>query len=256
MPARLAKSNLPPTALVVADALSVRRHFARTLQEVSPDFVVVEASTLDEARRRLERERFAFVLIGMEQAGDGLRVLEVPGIDGANVIFSRPPGSAAPSSPGPGGDFLVKQIERGMLTGTLERLQREHSAKAAARGGAPGREAAADLPERRHILVGERDKCHFIRIATIVALCSYGNYSMAHLADGTHHLISRSLGTLEECAGFQSFVRASRKCVINPDFILEINKLGAGNLTATLSVVGTVEFSRRQAQEFRARFEI
>jgi two-component system LytT family response regulator len=135
-------------------------------------------------------------------------------------------------------DYLPKPIQAARLAAALRRA-----------GAGAGRPAAAPAWGKLFIKDGER--CWFVGLEQIRLFESEGNYTRVHF-DGERPLMLRSLSQLEEKLDPARFFRASRRHIVNLDFVRQVRPGEAGGLDLLLRGEQTVEVSRRRAAQFRS----
>ena len=134
-------------------------------------------------------------------------------------------------------DYLLKPIVQERLAAAIAKLR--------------GKLAVAAAPSaRKQIFVKDGERCWFVNVDDILLLESEGNYTRLYF--GAHKpLIFRSLNYLEERLDPARFFRASRRHMLNLQFIASIDPWMNGGFRATLKGGHLVEMSRRQAQKFK-----
>ncbi|HTF03640.1 MAG TPA: LytTR family DNA-binding domain-containing protein, partial [Bacteroidia bacterium] len=111
-------------------------------------------------------------------------------------------------------------------------------------------EKANVLGEGDQVFVKDGEKCWFVRLGDVRLFESEGNY--VRLFFGTSRpLILRSLNYLDERLNHKSFFRASRKHIINLQWVDNIENWFNGGLLVKLKGGETVEISRRQAVKLK-----
>ncbi|WP_338758468.1 LytTR family DNA-binding domain-containing protein [Massilia sp. METH4] len=136
-------------------------------------------------------------------------------------------------------DYLQKPIRADRLAHALQR--------AAARLGLPqpGMPAAP-----RKLFIRDGDRCWFPALDNIRLFESEGNYTRVYF-DDVRPLVLRSLTHLEERLDPASFLRASRRHIVNLAFVERMQANDAGGLCLLLPGGMTVEVSRRRAAQVR-----
>jgi len=144
-------------------------------------------------------------------------------------------------------DYLLKPIQPARMAAALQRcaMRRPHAIGLA---GAPV-SAAATAAKKLFIKDGER--CWFVALHAIRLFESDGNYTRVYF-DEHRPLTLRSLNQLEERLDPQRFFRASRRHIVNLDFVERVHPNDAGGLDLTLRDGLQVEVSRRRAPQFKA----
>lgn len=132
-------------------------------------------------------------------------------------------------------DYLQKPIQAPRLAGALGRLGlRQEGASAAG----------------RKIFIKDGERCWFVELDQIRLCESEGNYSRVFFGDA-QALLARSLNQLEDRLAPQQFFRASRKHIVNLNFVQRATANASGGLDLLLPGQLTVEVSRRRAAQFR-----
>lgn len=134
-------------------------------------------------------------------------------------------------------DYLQKPIQGSRMAAALQRCAvRRHT-------------AASSAPKKLFIRDGER--CWFVALQDIRLFESDGNYTRVYF--GQHQpLMLRSLSQLEEKLDPQHFFRASRRHIVNLDYVERVDANAAGGLDLTLRDQLQVEISRRRAAQFKS----
>jgi two-component system LytT family response regulator len=130
-------------------------------------------------------------------------------------------------------DYLLKPISPSRLAAALLRVV--------------PRQAPRRLSQ---VFLRDGDRCWIVRIPEIVLLESEGNYTRVHFSQ-ERPLIRRSLNALEEQLDPAVFFRASRRQILNLNWIEKVDANVQGGLTITLRGGRSVEMSRRQADRLR-----
>lgn len=130
-------------------------------------------------------------------------------------------------------DYLMKPIAPERLAAALARVQPRSNGK-----------------RLEQVFVRDGERCWFVRVAEIFLLESEGNYTRVYFGN-ERPLIRRSLNALEQRLDTSKFFRASRKQILNLEWIAKTNLSATGGLTAILRGGHTVEISRRQAERLR-----
>ncbi|MYM32478.1 response regulator [Duganella sp. CY15W] len=137
-------------------------------------------------------------------------------------------------------DYLQKPIQAARMASALQRCaaRRLHIASA--------------MPSAaRKLFIKDGERCWFVAVQDIRLFESDGNYTRVYF-DDQQPLMLRSLNQLEEKLDPQRFFRASRRHIVNLDFIEQAEPNDAGGLDLTLRDQLAVEVSRRRAPQFKA----
>jgi two-component system LytT family response regulator len=136
-------------------------------------------------------------------------------------------------------DYLQKPIEANRLAAALERAASRVSA------------AAPALSASQRIFIKDGERCFFVAVGEIALFESEGNYTRVHF-DGQRPLVLRSLNQLEQRLDPRHFFRASRRHIVNLDFVARVAATDSGGLKLVLRNELAVEVSRRRAADFKA----
>lgn len=142
-------------------------------------------------------------------------------------------------------EYAIKAFEVNALDYLLKPIAPERLA--AALGRAAPRPAAKRLEQ---VFVRDGERCWIVRLPDIFLLESEGNYTRLHFG-GERPLIRRSLNVLEQQLDPAVFFRASRKLILNLQWIAKVDIGVAGGLSVTLRGGQKIEMSRRQSERLR-----
>jgi two-component system LytT family response regulator len=106
------------------------------------------------------------------------------------------------------------------------------------------------LGSNDQVFVKDGDKCWFVRLSEIRLFESEGNYIKVYF-ENYKPMIHKSLNALDERLDERTFFRASRKHVINLNWVEGIEQWFNGGLMVKLKGGEKVEVSRRQAARFK-----
>ncbi len=137
-------------------------------------------------------------------------------------------------------DYLQKPIQAQRLANALSRA-------ALRLGGLPA-PSVTQRPQQLFIKDGER--CWFVTLDRIRLFESEGNYTRVHF-DGEQPLMLRSLNQLEQRLDPLRFFRASRRQIVNLDYVAQLAPADGGGLSITLHDGQCVDVSRRRAAQLK-----
>lgn len=147
-------------------------------------------------------------------------------------------------------DYLLKPIELGRLSESIQKLEKRWQWQQALVQQAPDKPAHLLGPSDQ-VFVKDGERCWFVRLERVRLCESMGNYVRLFF-DDQKPLILKSLNALEERLDPKVFFRANRKHIINLNFIEKIEPWFSGGLQVTLSGKGEkIEISRRQSIRFK-----
>ena len=139
-------------------------------------------------------------------------------------------------------DYLQKPIQPARMSAALQRWL------AIGHAGAPV--SVGSVPAKK-LFIKDGERCWFVALHDIRLFESDGNYTRVYF-DQHRPLTLRSLNQLEERLDPQRFFRASRRHIVNLDFIERVHPNDAGGLDLVLRDGLQVEVSRRRAAQFKA----
>lgn len=135
-------------------------------------------------------------------------------------------------------DYLLKPIAPARLALALGKLRPEALPAAPALG--------PDSP----LYIKDGERCFLVRVREIRLIEAIGNYS--RLFFGPHApMLYRALAAIESRLDPQQFFRASRRHLVNLDFVAQVAPWSNGGLYLKLKDGSEIEVSRRQAQRLK-----
>jgi two-component system LytT family response regulator len=144
-------------------------------------------------------------------------------------------------------DYLQKPIQPARMAAALQRC----AARCALAIGHAGAPVSAASTAAKKLFIKDGERCWFVALHDIRLFESDGNYTRVYF-DQHRPLTLRSLNQLEERLDPQRFFRASRRHIVNLDFIERVHPNDAGGLDLVLRDGLQVEVSRRRAAQFKA----
>ena len=137
-------------------------------------------------------------------------------------------------------DYLQKPIQATRMAAALHRCALRHQ-----------RALACVAPTAaRKLFIKDGERCWFVALQDIRLFESEGNYTRVHFGQ-QQPLMLRSLSQLEERLDPQHFFRASRRHIVNLDYIEQVKPNEAGGLDLVLQSGLEVEVSRRRTAHFK-----
>jgi two-component system, LytTR family, response regulator len=141
-------------------------------------------------------------------------------------------------------DYLLKPVQGARLSDAIKKVSEK------IRKNEDPQNKANALTEADQVFVKDGEKCWFVKLGDVRLFESEGNY--VRLFFGTQRpLILRSLNYLDERLSNKTFFRASRKHIINLQWIENIESWFNGGLLVKLKGGESVEISRRQAVKLK-----
>ena len=145
-------------------------------------------------------------------------------------------------------DYLQKPIQANRMAAALQRCALRHQRALAYT--AVGAMPVAPITTKK-LFIKDGERCWFVGVQDIRLFESDGNYTRIYF-DDHKPLMLRSLNQLEERLDPQRFFRASRRHIVNLDYVEEVTPNDAGGLDLRLRDNLEVEVSRRRAAQFKS----
>ncbi len=245
---------------VLIDDEPLARKELKHLLTVHPGIEIVgEAANVTEALHLLPTLRPDLVFLDIEMPGrNGFDLLAALPAPHPQVIFVTAYDAFAVRAFQVNAlDYLLKPVEPERLAEALARIKRK---KERATEDDSSENTSLDSPEtcfteEDRVFIREGDRCWFVPVKEITLLEAEGNHTRVHIR-GDSPLLRRSLGSMEKRLPVTLFMRANRAQLVNRTCIERVDPWFSGSLKATLRGGLQIEFSRRQAQEFRNRQEL
>jgi len=232
-------------ALIIDDERLARKELTSLLQEYPEIEIVGEAVNAEDAEEKIKTLQPDLLFLDIQMPGKtGFELLQslesVP-----EVIFTTAYDEYALKAFDFNAlDYLLKPIETDRLKESITKLLSMAT---------PGE--TSDEPEKKlgpsdRVFVKDGDKCWFVKLENIRLFESDGNYIKIYF-DTFKPMIHKSLNALDERLDDRSFFRASRKHIINLNWVEGIESWFNGGLMVMLKGGDKVEVSRRQAARFK-----
>jgi two-component system LytT family response regulator len=225
---------------VIIDDERLARLEMRRLLAAHPELEIVgEAANVGEAKALVDKLTPDLLFLDIQMPdGSGFDLLQDLD-DPPDVIFTTAFDTYALNAFNVNAlDYLLKPIAPERLAAALQKLGAR----------SPSTEPAMRRDSRIFIKDGER--CWFVKLEQIRLFESEGNYARVHF-EQQRPLLLRSLNQLELRLDPAQFVRASRRYIVNMDFVADVSPSATGGLSLRLSDGVAVEMSRRRSAEFK-----
>jgi two-component system LytT family response regulator len=135
-------------------------------------------------------------------------------------------------------DYLLKPVQADRLAETIRKLSIKETA---------GRnDNNTPLTWNDMVFIKDGEKCWFVKLSDIRLFESEGNYVRVYF-ENHKPLILRSLNSLETRLNEKQFFRASRKHMVNLNYVSGIEPWFNGGLNVKMKDGREIEISRRQA---------
>lgn len=228
-------------AIIVDDERLARAEMRRLLAAHPTIEIVAEARDAEEGVAMIEEHRPQLLFLDINMPGaSGFDLLER--LDQTpQVIFTTAYD-----------EYALKAFEVNALDYLLKPIAPERLAAALAK---VEERPAMPVPSTQRIFVKDGERCWFVKLMDIELLESEGNYTRLYFG-GNRPLILRSLNYLEERLDAAVFFRASRKHILNLNWIGAIHPWVNGGLVANLRNGQEVEISRRQSARLKEQMSL
>jgi two-component system, LytTR family, response regulator len=239
-------------ALIIDDERLARQELKRLLSEFPELEVIAEFSNADDAILGIKEHQPDLIFLDIQMPGkSGFELLEelteVP-----QVIFVTAYDEYALKAFEINAlDYLLKPVQVKRLEEAIKKVQaRLGKAEASEKSELPAVSATHVLGENDQVFVKDGDKCWFVKLSEIRLFESEGNYVRVYF-HSNKPLILKSLNSLEDRLNPKTFFRASRKHIVNLNWIDTMETWFNGGLMVKLKGGEQVEISRRQSAKFR-----
>lgn len=229
--------------LIIDDERLARAELRRLLAAHPEVQVMGECANAEQARVAIEEMRPDLVFLDVQMPGaSGFDLLAT--LDAAPpVIFTTAFDQYALRAFEVSAlDYLLKPIEAPRLAAALRKL--------ALRAPQPQEAAPAQAAQDGKVFIKDGERCWFVAMEQIMLFESEGNYTRVYF-DSHRPLLLRSLNQLEAKLDPERFLRASRRQIVNLDFVTGIAPSPSGGMVLTLKGELKVDMSRRRAAQFK-----
>lgn len=235
-------------ALIIDDERLARKELNSLLEDSKEVIVVGEAVNADDAYEKILELKPDLLFLDIQMPGrTGFDLLEM--LDSVpHVIFTTAYDEYALQAFDVNAlDYLLKPIQKERLQESIEKLI---SKTTESPPDSDENLEAFKLGVRDQVFVKDGERCWFVRLSEVRLFESEGNYIKVYF-EGNHPMIHKSLNALDEKLDDRAFFRASRKHIINLNWIDKIEPWFNGGLMVQLKGGQNVEVSRRQAARFK-----
>ena len=230
-------------AIIIDDERLARQELKNLLSAYKEIEVIAECSDAIQAKEKINELKPDVIFCDIQMPGKtGLELVEE--ISGAvDVVFiTAHDEHAIKAFELNAFDYLLKPVQSQRLAETIKKLSiKETSTKV---------DNNSPLTKNDMVFIKDGEKCWFVKLSDIRLFESEGNYVRVYF-DTFRPLILRSLNSLESRLNEKEFFRASRKHIINLNFIGSVESWFNGGLNVKLKDGKEVEISRRQAVKLK-----
>ncbi|MBA2612243.1 MAG: response regulator [Bacteroidetes bacterium] len=230
-------------AIIIDDERLARQELKNLLAAHKEIEVIAECSDAAQAKEKINELKPDVIFCDIQMPGKtGLELVEE--ISGAvDVVFiTAHDEHAIKAFELNAFDYLLKPIQPQRLSETIKKLSiKDTSAKT---------DNNTPLTKNDMVFIKDGEKCWFVKLSEIRLFESEGNYVRVYF-ETFRPLILRSLNSLESRLNEKEFFRASRKHIINLNYIASVESWFNGGLNVKLKDGKEVEISRRQAVKLK-----
>lgn len=228
--------------VIVDDEPLARDELGYLLADLSEIEIVGEAENIDKAEKIILELKPDLVFLDINMpGGDGFELLERLTMAPPIIFTTAYDQYAIKAFEVNALDYLLKPIDEALLAKAIDKAKDGMESLDGPKG---------KLEKTEKVYLKDRDKCWLVSVADIYLLESIGNYTKIYF-DNEHPMIKRALSHLEERLPQDRFIRASRKHIINMNFVSSIETMDGGQLLLVMKNGEEVEMSRRQTQAFK-----
>ena len=230
-------------AIIIDDERLARQELKNLLATYKEIEIIAECSDAIQAKEKINELKPDVIFCDIQMPGKtGLELVEE--ISGAvDVVFvTAYDEHAIKAFELNAFDYLLKPVQPQRLAETIKKLSiKETSNKS---------DNNSPLTINDMVFIKDGEKCWFVKLSDIRLFESEGNYVRVYF-ETFRPLILRSLNSLESRLNEKEFFRASRKHIINLNFIASVESWFNGGLNVKLKYGKEVEISRRQAVKLK-----
>jgi len=230
-------------AIIIDDERLARQELKNLLAAYKEIEIIAECSDAIQAKEKINELKPDVIFCDIQMPGKtGLELVEE--ISGAvDVVFiTAHDEHAIKAFELNAFDYLLKPIQPQRLAETIKKLSIKETATKI--------DNNSPLTLNDMVFIKDGEKCWFVKLSDIRLFESEGNYVRVYF-ETFRPLILRSLNSLESRLNEKEFFRASRKHIINLNFIASVESWFNGGLNVKLKDGKEVEISRRQAVKLK-----
>lgn len=230
-------------AIIIDDERLARQELKNLLAAYKEIEIIAECSDAIQAKEKISELKPDVIFCDIQMPGKtGLELVEE--ISGAvDVVFVTAfDEHAIKAFELNAFDYLLKPVQPLRLAETIKKLSiKETSTKI---------DNNSPLTINDMVFIKDGEKCWFVKLSDIRLFESEGNYVRVYF-ETFRPLILRSLNSLESRLNEKEFFRASRKHIINLNYIASVESWFNGGLNVKLKDGKEIEISRRQAVKLK-----
>lgn len=234
-------------AIIIDDERLARKELINLLKDYNEIEVIGEAVNAEDAYDKIGKLNPELLFLDIQMPGkSGFELLEM--LDSVpQVIFTTAYDEYALKAFEVNAlDYLLKPIQPERLGETIRKLLKDKYQKSWLNKDIRTRKLNAN----DKVFVKDGDKCWFVKLADVRLFESDGNYIKVYF-EHFKPMIHKSLNALDERLDERTFFRASRKHIINLQWVEKIESWFNGGLMVQLKGGDKIEVSRRQSSKFK-----
>jgi two-component system LytT family response regulator len=240
-------SNNTIKVIIIDDERLARKELQGLLNAYPNVQVIDEAVNADDAIEKIEKQTPDLIFLDIQMPGrNGFEMLEALEYMPKVIFTTAYDEYALKAFEFNALDYLLKPIQSERLTDAIQKVSSEIFFEA---------EGVEDQGSKKlglqdQVFVKDGDRCWFVKLNKVRMFESDGNYIKIYF-DNFKPMIHKSLNSLVERLDERAFFRASRKHIINLEWVEDIETWFNGGLLVRLKGGEKVEVSRRQAAKFK-----
>ena len=230
-------------AIIIDDERLARQELKNLLAAHKEIEVIAECADAQQAKEKINELKPDVIFCDIQMPGkSGLELAEE--ISGAvDVVFiTAHDEHALKAFELNAFDYLLKPVQPQRLAETIKKLSIKDTAVKT--------DNNSPLTKNDMVFIKDGEKCWFVRLNDIRLFESEGNYVRVYF-ETFRPLILRSLNSLESRLNEKEFFRASRRHIINLNYIASVESWFNGGLNVKLKDGKEIEISRRQAVKLK-----
>lgn len=234
-------------AIIIDDERLARKELTSLLSEYNEVDIIGEAVNVDDAYEKINQLNPDLIFLDIQMPGKtGFDLLEMLDVVPKVIFTTAYDEYALKAFEVNALDYLLKPIHSDRLKECIKKLNSFEKHEEIH----PVASNTKKLGSNDQVFVKDGDKCWFVRLSEIRLFESEGNYIKVYF-ENFKPMIHKSLNALDERLDDRTFFRASRKHVINLNWVEGIEPWFNGGLLVKLKGGEKVEVSRRQAARFK-----
>jgi len=226
------------SALIVDDERPARKELLLLLKAFPDVEVIGESDTIHGAVEIIKSKKPGVVFLDIQLAGEnGFELLEKVSGDFRVIFVTAYDEYAIRAFEVNATDYLLKPVDPKRLEMSIERISgNPHNLQS------PGK--SFEYTDLIYVRLSNNSS-KFIRLNSVIAIISLGNYSKLVSSDGNTYLVLKTLKQWEEELPRNHFIRIHRSSIVNLEYIQKIERhSGNGHRVQMKDMAGALEVSR------------